>query len=210
MFEKDNIDYYNLVRRDALSLLPKAAPLNSVLELGCGEGYTLEYVKNEFGAKKTTGVEIDPQAAQSARERVDIVLNQSAEEPLDLPLEAFDLVLCLDVLEHLYNPWQVLADLNKHIKPGGYVLASIPNVQHWSVVKMLLGGRWDYKKAGLMDETHVRFFTDRTIRKLFVNAGLHIVKLDGQMGKDVRLIDVCTFHLFRGYFSYQYFILAEK
>ena len=210
MFEKEDIKYYNLLRDDVIRLLPKEQTFDSVLELGCGEGATLEYLKRHGIARKTTGVEIDTAAAKKAAERLDVVLHQSAEQPLDLPLEEFDLVLCLDVLEHLYNPWKVLADLKKHIKPGGYLLASIPNVQHWSVVKMLLSGRWDYKKAGLMDETHIRFFTAKTIKELFAGAGLKIVALDGQMGKDVRILDLATLRLFHGFFTYQYFILAKK
>ena len=209
MFEKNNIDYYNLVRKDVLSLLPKEISVNNVLELGCGEGYTLEFVKSTFNAQKTTGVEINPQAAQSARLRVDVVLNQSAEEPLDLPEQEFDLVLCLDVLEHLYDPWKVLADLKKHIKPGGYLLASIPNVQHWSVVKMLLRGRWDYKKAGLMDETHIRFFTVKTAKEMLQFSDFGIINIKKTMGPEVRFFDIATFGVFKNFLTYHIYISAQ-
>jgi 2-polyprenyl-3-methyl-5-hydroxy-6-metoxy-1,4-benzoquinol methylase len=209
-FNKTDINYYNLVRTDVLKNIPEDLELNHVLEVGCGEGYTLEFLKTDRGAKHTTGIELFTDAAKSAESRVDVVINQSADETLDLPENYYDLILCLDVLEHLYDPWAVLSTLTHSLRPGGAVVASIPNVQHWSLVKMLLRGNWTYAKAGLMDQTHIRFFTQKSIRHLFNTAGLHVTKLDGQMGKDVRLLDILTLKFFHGFFSYQYFITAVK
>lgn len=209
-FNKTDIDYYNLVRTDVLAHIPVGLELDQVLEVGCGEGYALEYLKKERGAKHTTGIELFPEAAESAKSRVDFVINQSADDVLNLPENTYDLILCLDVLEHLYDPWQLLSTLKKSLKPNGTVLASIPNVQHWSVVKMLLAGKWTYTKAGLMDQTHIRFFTEKSIRRMFESAGFTIHNIDGQMGKDVKVLDAITFKLFHGFFSYQYFVTASK
>ncbi|MBN1480986.1 class I SAM-dependent methyltransferase [candidate division KSB1 bacterium] len=208
MFEKQNIDYYNLVRKDALSILPKDVSFSAVLDLGCGEGYTLEYVKSHFGVQKTIGVEIHPEAAQSARQRVDVVLNQSAETILDLPEQSIDLILCLDVLEHLYDPWQTLQRIKKVLKPGGRLLASIPNIQHWRIIKMLMCGRWDYEKSGLLDETHLRFFTKLTARELIANAGFEIEWVQVSMGIKARIVNVLTLALLENFLTYHVYILA--
>lgn len=211
IFEKETKGYYDLVRTDALKILPAENRWNSVLEVGCGDGLTLEHLKKKNIAAKTTGVEIDPSAAERATGRVDRVLNCSADVMRrNLQNEEFDLILCLDVLEHLYDPWTILREIEAVLQPGGYLLISIPNVQHWSVIVSLLFGRWNYTKAGLMDQTHIRFFTEKSLRQLIFQANMNVLKCEGQMGKDIRVLDYLTFRLFHGFFSYQYFLLAQK
>ena len=211
MLEKEKSGYFDLVRTDVLKLLPTAKKWMSILEVGCGDGLTLEYLKNNYAVELTTGVEIEPDAATRARERVDRVINCSADVmENEFAAGEFDLIMCLDVLEHLYDPWKVLRDLESKLQPGGFVLASIPNVQHWSVVRKLVAGKWNYTKAGLMDETHIRFFTEKTIHQLFKQAHLAVLKCKGQMGTDIKILDTITLRLFHGFFSYQYFVLAQK
>ena len=211
MLEKEKCGYFDLVRTDVLRLLPSNKNWMSVLEIGCGEGLTLAYLKDNYTVELTTGVEIDSSAANSAGKRVDRIFNGSAEDMVSTFLsEEFDLILCLDVLEHLYDPWKILRELETKLEPGGFVLASIPNVQHWSVVTKLLAGKWYYTKAGLLDETHIRFFTEKTVHQLFEQAHLNVIKCDGQMGKDIKALDNITLRLFHGFLSYQYFVLAQK
>lgn len=83
----------------------------------------------------------------------------------------FDYIIFADVLEHLYNPQKVLENVKEYLKDDGYVLSTIPNVMHFSVVKQLINGRWTYEEAGILDKTHIRFFTKDEIIKLFDKSG---------------------------------------
>ena len=95
----------------------------------------------------------------------------NAELPLDYPEDFFDYVITADVLEHLVDPWRVVANIRPHLKDGGKVIASIPNIMHVSVMRDLLNGRFRYQEAGILDRTHLRFFTLNEIDSLFAGAG---------------------------------------
>src|SRR5204863_1150032 len=88
-----------------------------------------------------------------------------------------DCLVCGDVLEHMADPWGVLARLSRWVRDGGQVLACIPNVQHYSVLVDLLRGRWEYREEGLLDRTHLRFFTFAGVQDLFTRAGLHVFEV---------------------------------
>ncbi|HUB94688.1 MAG TPA: methyltransferase domain-containing protein [Stellaceae bacterium] len=94
-----------------------------------------------------------------------------------VPGDRFDLVLALDVLEHLVDPWSAVAKIHRLLKPGGVVIASIPNVGHYSVVWPLIRGRWDYAERGLLDQTHLRFFTEASAKALITGSGLEIDRI---------------------------------
>jgi SAM-dependent methyltransferase len=164
--------YYAFVRREIRPLLPPRA--DRVLEIGCGQGGTLAWLKSSGIARRTTGIEIDAAAAVLARQRVDSVIEGDADPALDaLPAGAFDLVLCLDVLEHLVDPWRTMARVTRVLRPGGAVILSVPNVRHYSVTLPLLwSGRWQYEEAGILDRTHLRFFTRTAAAALIRGAGL--------------------------------------
>ena len=211
MFEKEDIKYYNLLRDDVIRLLPKEQTFESVLDVGCGEGINLEYLKKYKGAKKVDGIEVNSEIAKKAQERVDYIINQSIEDPeLELPKEEYDLILCLDVLEHLYDPWNVLKKLEGCLKPNGIIVSSIPNIQHWNVILHILRGRWDYKDAGFWDNTHLRFFTNNSIRKMVHQAGLAIIKIHSMMGKEVHFLNYLTLKLFNNFFAFRYVVIMGR
>lgn len=164
--------YFNFVRRDIGPLLPQAC--GRVLEVGCGAGATLKWLSDSGRARHTTGIELCAEAAAVARGRVDRLLEGPVEQHLDaLPADSFDLVLCLDVLEHLVDPWQVLQRLTTLLRFGGSVIVSLPNVRNRRVVfPLLFGGHWNYVDAGIMDRTHLRFFTREGSVQLLEQAGL--------------------------------------
>ena len=95
-------------------------------------------------------------------------LGLSEEQP------SVDCLVFGDVLEHLVDPWAALTRLSRLVREGGQVLACIPNVQHYSVIVNLLRGKWDYQDEGLLDRTHLRFFTLSGIQDLFAKAGLRV------------------------------------
>ncbi len=145
-----------------------------VLDVGCSDGW-LSQRMSENGCD-VVGIEVDRESAQRAAKYCTNVISQDVETLVDLPYprEHFDVILFGDVLEHLRDPLGTLRKLKGWLKEGGQVICSIPNVAHLYVRLKLLFGRWDYENSGLMDRTHLRFFTMNTAIKLIEDAGLSI------------------------------------
>jgi 2-polyprenyl-3-methyl-5-hydroxy-6-metoxy-1,4-benzoquinol methylase len=156
-----------------VGLVPEGA---RVLEFGCATGYMSEVLKSRKGCK-VTGVEISPEAAEVAREHCERVIVGDAEE-LDygqlLGKQRFEAILFADVLEHLKRPSDVLERIRPFLSRRGKVIASIPNIAHGSVRLALLAGEFRYRELGLLDSTHLRFFTRAGIHDLFEGAGFVI------------------------------------
>jgi SAM-dependent methyltransferase len=147
----------------------------TVLDVGCAAGDTASVLIDR--GCRVSGLDIDAAAAEPARELLDeLVIADIDRSPLTehFKAESFDAVIFGDVLEHLADPWTALRDATTLLRPGGRVLASIPNVGHAAVRLSLLGGRWDYTQTGLLDRTHLRFFTLDGVCELMESAGLAI------------------------------------
>ncbi|WP_298462699.1 bifunctional 2-polyprenyl-6-hydroxyphenol methylase/3-demethylubiquinol 3-O-methyltransferase UbiG [uncultured Cellulomonas sp.] len=144
-----------------------------VLDLGCATGY-LAQALTERG-NRVSGVEFDPRAAEQARPLVERLVVGDLEAPAtleELAGETFDVLVFGDVLEHLRDPAEVLTRALTLLAPGGSVVVSIPNVGHGSLRLALLQGRWEYRQTGLLDHTHLRFFTRSSLDALLRRAGL--------------------------------------
>ncbi len=152
------IDYYGEAREDILPFLP--SPVEDVLEVGCGRGITGALLQEKLGCR-VTGVELNPEVAAAARQRLHEVLVGDVEE-MQLP-GRYDAVVATELFEHLNYPRRFLERARGLLRPGGRVVLSVPNVGHWSVVEDLLAGRWDYLPIGLLCFTHFRFFTRATL-----------------------------------------------
>ena len=153
-----------------VSLVP---PATRVLEFGSATGYMSEVLKDRLGCT-VVGIEIDPGAAALAEEHSERVLVGDAEQidyAAELAGEEFDVVLFADVLEHLKEPADVLRRVRPFIAENGVVIASIPNIAHASVRLALLGGEFRYREWGLLDDTHLRFFTRASIQDMFEESG---------------------------------------
>ena len=159
-------------------------PGSTVLEIGCATGYIGKFLKEKMNCKMY-GIEIDREAAEIARPYYEkIIIGDVENENIlnQLSVQYFDYILCMNVLEHLKNPKDVLIKLKKFIKPNGYLIATIPNIAHWAIRLKLLYGNFDYEKGlfgtdhgkGIIDETHLRFFTLKTMKKLFLDTGYKI------------------------------------
>jgi len=148
-----------------------------VLEVGCAMGYQSRALK-EILRCRVTGIEIDALAAEHARPYCDDLIVGDIET-LDLNEvfggHRFDVITFADVLEHLRKPAAALSKVRPFIDQGGYVLASIPNVAHAAVVYEMAHGRFEYRALGLLDDTHLRFFTRRSVYDVFEQAGYLIV-----------------------------------
>src|SRR5438876_274331 len=168
-------DYYEHERPEVLEAVPRDAA--RVLDVGCGSGRLGEQIKRRQGAT-VWGIEVMHDASERAAQRLDRVWNTPVETALpEIPEENFDCIITADVLEHLVDPWTVLTQLGRRLVPGGTLVASIPNVGHWDVIRALLEGTWQYTSEGLLDHTHVRFFTRRSLRELFWTSGLAIKEI---------------------------------
>lgn len=204
-------DYYSHERSDLLGLLPAGARLEKVLDVGCGCGATGQYLKNHLQARQVVGIEMNPDMAQQAQAILDQVIIGDVQQ-IDLPFDSsyFDCIICADVLEHLYDPGAVLNKIKIHLKDTGYLLLSVPNVQHWSIILQLLVGKWQYQQQGILDSTHLRFFTRTSLRQLIQNSGFQIEKIHGAMGREVRFINLVTLGILSSFLSFRYFVLARK
>jgi SAM-dependent methyltransferase len=161
-------DYYAGINTHLLQQVPAAA--RKIFEVGCGYGNFGAQVKQLNPQVTYFGQEVHPEAARVAATKLDHVFCGNIESSM-LVDDQFDCIIFGDVLEHLYQPLAVLRQVRAMLKPGGCVLCSVPNVQHHSVLASLLSGDFQYQDAGLLDQTHIRFFTYASFIKLLLNAG---------------------------------------
>jgi 2-polyprenyl-3-methyl-5-hydroxy-6-metoxy-1,4-benzoquinol methylase len=163
-------------RADLAAKVPAGA--RAVLDVGCSRGATAAVLK-ERGVGTVVGIEPDADDAAEASKVCDRVLPCTLEDAGEEFPGAFDAVLFGDVLEHLTDPSAALARVAPWLTPGGVVVASVPNVGHWSIVSDLLVGRFDYVPYSLLSGTHVRFFTRSTLTDLLEATGYAVLEIDG-------------------------------
>lgn len=170
-------EYFGHARTDILDHLPHVP--GRVLEIGCGSGATLAALKARGAVSHAVGVELDPQAAEAARGVFDTVLQglvEGAAIEEHVPAGSRDAIFCLDVLEHLVDPWAQVRRLVQLLAPGGLFVVSVPNIRNGKFIRQLLfKGDFRYRDAGLLDRTHLRFFTLETARELLSQAGLNVI-----------------------------------
>jgi len=206
-------EYFSHARKEIDLLLPRHS--EKVLEIGCGEGQTLRWLQDTGKVEETFGVEVFMGAVTTAKQYLDNILCANIEKEDVYEGEQFDLILALDVLEHLENPWLVLNKLvGNKLKAGGVVVASIPNVRHFSVlVPLLFKSEWEYGDSGVLDKTHLRFFTKSSATSLIESSGLFVNKIIANpsdiTNKQISF-NRLTFNLFHDILSQQYIIAATK
>lgn len=169
--------YSFLPRTDLLEMVDLQKPSLAVLEVGCACGATLLAIRNKNPEARLYGIEFNEKAAAFARHFS--VVEALDVETLDRPAwhEKFDYIILGDVIEHLREPQRAMKNLALLLKPGGCVFVSTPNVMHFSVFRMMLAGRWKYEEAGILDRTHLRFFTRTELLALLEAAGLEPQKV---------------------------------
>jgi len=175
------IDQHDLNRSWA-RLIQWTGANRRVLDVGCGRGQVGRILSEQFGCA-VTGIEIDPALAQECVGYQQVIIGSAEDETVLASLSApFDVILCGDVLEHLRWPEIPLRAFHRLLAPGGYLLISVPNVAQIRIRLMLLRGRWDYTPEGIMDETHLRWFTLATLRTLVARCGWQEEELDYTVG----------------------------
>ncbi len=146
----------------------------NVLEIGCDCGVNLLYIKNKYKNAHLYGVEINPYAAEIASHIAQTQVADIEECALDFEGIQFDYIIFGDVLEHLREPEKVVAYCRKLLNNNGRIIASIPNLMHYSVLWGLLNGYFSYTDTGLLDRTHIHMFTFNEIMKMFIDAGYEV------------------------------------
>jgi spore maturation protein CgeB/ubiquinone/menaquinone biosynthesis C-methylase UbiE len=175
-YESKLREYYECPRYELMHFIPQQA--QRVLDVGCGAGAFGDTLKKERGALEVSGIEMVEEAWKKASLVLDRALLGNIET-MDLPFEEsyFDCIVCGDVLEHLVDPVAALRKLTHVLKPDGIIVISIPNVRFYDVIRMLSNGAWTYMQQGILDETHLRFYTKSALRRLVEDAGLVVAHL---------------------------------
>ena len=211
-YENKDFNYFDQVRSEVLAWMPEK--VEKVFEIGCGSGATLSHIKKNGFASWVGGMELVGNVVQAGKMNIDLLLEGNIEET-DIPLDeaSIDVILCLDVLEHLIDPWAAVAKLKRYLKPGGIIIASLPNVKNLKVViPLLFKDEWEYVSAGQLDRTHLRFFTNKTSVELFQDAGFKVVATPVYFSDkgNAGLINKITLGIFRKFLQNNIFIVAKN
>lgn len=179
VFEQPDMSYYRSERSEMLPFIPEKA--QHFVDLGCGAGNFGAFLRQTRPGCSVIGVEIHSQSAIEARDRLDNVIELPVELALDsMEAASIDCVICNDVLEHLVDPWAVCRQIKRILRQDGAIVASIPNVRHFPVFKKyFFDSEWKYEKWGVLDRTHLRFFTKSSIEHLFSETGFYIKNIEG-------------------------------
>ena len=175
---KEEANYYSLARPEVASWVPQKT--RKILDVGCGEGFFLKLIKEKTGAE-TWGIEVEMEVADKAKDKVDNILIGKVEDVLNLiPNDYFDCITFNDVLEHLLEPTDVLIMLKSKLSEKGIIISSVPNVRYfYNLHELIIKKDWDYKNSGILDSTHFRFFTKKSMKRMFEKAGYYIIKQEG-------------------------------
>ena len=213
-YQFKSLNYFSSVRHEILPLLPEYS--KRVLEIGCGTGATLAWLKQMGRCEETIGIELMSDSLKATQLPIDQIISANIEEDvIDLPQHSFDLILCLDILEHLNDPWQILQFLvNQWLKPGGTVVVSLPNLRYSSVlINLLIRGRFEYENVGILDRTHLRFFTIHSAISLLQSAGLKDIEVQfhpSEVKGKKSIVNFFTLGFFRDTFSWQILLKGSK
>jgi len=178
MPDEKPVNYYQNLRPEMLAFIPAGA--RRLLDVGCGEGYFAQQLK-QAGNAEVWGIEVVEARALVAVDRLDKVLVGDVATLIpQLPESFFDVVVFNDVLEHLLDPFDVLARIKICLTPQGVVVSSIPNIRYYPTFYDLLAYcEWEYEESGILDSTHLRFFTERSIRKMYERRGYEVLRQEG-------------------------------
>lgn len=204
--------YYKNHRPEMLEFFPQNS--KTVLDVGCGTGAFARQIKDEYKTE-TWGIEFMPDQAEEAKKFLDKVYIGKCEDFLDeLPNDYFDVIYFNDVLEHLSDPYLVLNQMKSKLKKKGKLISSLPNIRYHDALKMLIINKdWKYDRSGVMDHTHLRFFTKKSIKRMYENSGFKIITHKGiNKTKSLKpyLYNLFLFFTASDIFYVQYATVVEK
>lgn len=166
--------YYSQKRPEIIDLIPTG--LEKILDIGCGDGSFGSQLSGEIW-----GIEINNTVANEASKKLHkIIVGDALKVIDDAPNYYFDCIFLNDILEHLINPEELLVKIKKKLNDTGIVIFSIPNIRYVSVLKeLLIDKQFRYTNKGIMDKTHLRFFTEKSIKEMLTKCDYEIIKFKG-------------------------------
>ena len=178
LYESKNEVYYSHQRQELLPYIPIG--IKKALDIGCGDGAFGSILKQHTNCE-IWGIEPSKAAADMAVPKLDKVITGLFSKNLpELSGQTFDAIFFNDVLEHLVNPDEILTQCKNFLNANGYIVASIPNIRWYPVILSLLRYKdFKYENAGVMDKTHMRFFTKKSMIRMFENSGYKVLTIDG-------------------------------
>ena len=218
LYEDKPFEYYRSVRIDILGALQNA-PFKKVLELGAGGCNTLAYMKEKKLAEEVTAVELfDLPGSNQQNPVIDklIIGDVGLLDTFDVKQNYYDLIICGDVLEHTYSPWEIVEKARKLLTSDGILICSLPNFRFFrNMQKIFFKGDFSYTTEGTLDKTHIRFFCKRNLVQLFEGTGYKVKKIEpgfyfNQIERKRKTINKLTFGLFEEFLAFQYIIQVTK
>ena len=205
-----NDRYYNMFKPGLASLIPEGP--NAIMDLGCGTGLFGRKLKELNKAREVVGVEIFKDAADEAAKHYEKVYHGDVEQMILDYEDYFDFIVCSDIVEHLVDPWKMLQNIHTWLRGGGHIIVSIPNVRYWRVLRnLILRGDWEYLEGGILDKTHLRFFTEKSFLKALTEAGFSAAHCQFDIGgMKQKFANTITLGLFEEFMGSQIFIVGKK
>jgi 2-polyprenyl-3-methyl-5-hydroxy-6-metoxy-1,4-benzoquinol methylase len=204
--------YYMNKRSEMLEFFP--SNVKTVLDVGCGQGIFAKQIKDIYKTE-TRGMDYMQSHAEEARKILHRVFVGECEKFLDdLPNDYFNVIYFNDVLKHLLDPYMVLNKMKEKLMEKGRIISSIPNLRYHSTLKMLiLKKEWMYQESGVMDHRHIRFFTKKSIKRMYETLGFKIISHKGI--NKTNSLKPCLYNLLLGFtasdiFFVQYATVVEK
>lgn len=208
LYELKPSSYYQVVNPKVISLLE---PVEKILEVGCAEGFLGQFITQNNLGSEIFGIEIHNQSGEKAKKWYRRIFIGNVES-MDLSqVPDVDAIVCADLLEHLIDPWAVFSKLVGKLKSDGYFILSIPNARHirtW--FGLVFHGRFDYQETGLLDRTHLRFFTLANLKELFENNNMYIEKIIWNKAPKGEIANNITLGLLREFLTFQFVFRLRK
>jgi 2-polyprenyl-3-methyl-5-hydroxy-6-metoxy-1,4-benzoquinol methylase len=208
-------EYFGEERKEILPYIPKN--VQKILDIGCSAGEFGSNLKKEFKNVCVWGVEPNQYAADLAKSKLDMVIcSLFNEHIIGLEEQTFDCITFNDVLEHLIEPSSALKQCAPLLNKGASIVASIPNVMFFPVMYNLIKNEdWKYEDSGVLDSTHLKFFTKKSIIRLFEECGYEITTIEGiniKIHDKYRMYKILNFLLFNKlkYWKYMQFIIVAR
>jgi 2-polyprenyl-3-methyl-5-hydroxy-6-metoxy-1,4-benzoquinol methylase len=216
-------NYFLNVRKELLEMIPHQLKEGNLLEIGAGSCNTLVFAKENNYAKKVYDIELCQLENSNQNNPIldGFIIANIEEIKLPYSEKYFQVILCGDVLEHLADPYRLLNSLQKYLSDDGVIIVSLPNIRELKTLKKIVfDGDFKYTEAGILDKTHLRFFTKKNMIELLEDNGFQVdfvISSDRcnfkRYIKQLRLLKlfICVFkYIFEEFFTLQYYLLASK
>ena len=207
LYSRKESSYFCKTCDDLAQLIPGSDL--KVLEVGCATGATGKMLLETGKARWVTGIEYVPEYGKAARSVLNEVYIGNVEEMMfSWGRKQFDCFIFGDVIEHMSDPWRVLKRLRPFLSDEGIAVASVPNVKHWPVISdLVFHDNWKYAESGVLDITHLRFFTRTTAARLFRETGYAVQSIKPYFnGRRYSIPNKLTFGIFAGFLAQRWMI----